>query len=114
MLICYKRNRKRKPIQLLDDPLDDIKKQLQSREERKRDKHDYKRKKADKHKVKETGSSSIEELRKKRREREQEERARTDRLFLGPQRESLDERNMSYNSQFNKRETEQAHYQKRR
>lgn len=103
-------SRKKKPIKLLDDPLDDIKRQLKIRErkDRKLDKP-YHTNKRDK--IVETETSSIEELRKKRKERERNERFRVEQLFLGPNQAqvTLDERKMAYNSQFNKQETDQAH-----
>lgn len=104
-------SRRRKPIQLLDDPLDAIKKQLKSREHKERDIYDYKKKPKKEHK--EEKGSSIEELRKKRKEREREERHRMDQLFVRPQNVTLDERDMAYNSQFNKQETNQAHKRRR-
>lgn len=63
-----------------------------------------------------SSSSSIEALRAKRLERENNEKFRLKQLYLDPEQdtECVDERKRNYNSQFNRQETEQAHNKRRR
>ncbi len=58
-----------------------------------------------------SSSSSIEDLRTKRLERERNEKQRVKELYLGPtdgEPDLINERNLAYNSQFNRKETLQA------
>ncbi|KAI9261366.1 leukocyte receptor cluster member 1 [Helicostylum pulchrum] len=111
---------KKGPIKLIEDPLELIKTQLQEREKRERKlERKFRPKKpspSPKSKSKSSSSPSIEALRAKRLERENNEKFRLKQLYLDPEQdtECVDERKRSYNSQFNRQETEQAHNKRRR
>ncbi|CEP09225.1 hypothetical protein [Parasitella parasitica] len=114
--------RKRKPLEISDDPLDYITKTLDKRQAKKHSKKEHtsaldkrKKKKHSHHgKSSEKSSSlSIEELRAKRLERERGEQSRLRSLYLhedqAPEEAvEMDDRKRGYNSQFNRDETLKA------
>ncbi|CAO3654994.1 unnamed protein product [Mucor hiemalis] len=114
--------RRRDPIKLLDDPLDIITSHKKKKEKKKYERDRKYHKQVNEKKSKST-SSSIEELRAKRLERERNEKLRVKQLYLGPnmieeadakEEEELDDRKRGYNSQFNREETSEAKNKKRR
>ncbi|KAG2231890.1 hypothetical protein BDF21DRAFT_428731 [Thamnidium elegans] len=114
-----KKKYKKGPIKLQEDPLDLIKTQLKAREKQERkSERKYRSEKItapSSSSSSSTSPSSIEALRAKRLEREKNEKFRLKQLYLDSDQdtESLDERKRSYNSQFNRDETEQAHKRRR-
>lgn len=117
--------RKRKPLEINDDPLEYITKTLTKRDEKKRSKREHtssdKNHKKHRHghsrshsKSSEQSTTSIEELRAKRLERERNEQSRLKSLYLHDGEEAeqekveLDDRKRGYNSQFNREETSKA------
>ncbi|KAI7903451.1 uncharacterized protein BX663DRAFT_551184 [Cokeromyces recurvatus] len=114
----FKSNKKHKrdPVKINDDPLHYITKTLKEREEKKNKrehKHRHDKKRKDKKDVrKESDSPTIEELRARRLERERNEKARLQSLYLEDEVET-DDRKRSYNSQFNPEDTLKAKQNKR-
>ncbi|KAI9470955.1 MAG: hypothetical protein EXX96DRAFT_654009 [Benjaminiella poitrasii] len=120
------KKQKREPVKLNDDPLHYISKTLKKREEKKRRKEyksrhehksrherDRKRKEVKKEAEKKSGSLTIEELRARRLERERNEKARLQSIYMGHDSNEqdeveLDDRKRTYNSQFNREETLKA------
>ncbi|KAI8329580.1 hypothetical protein BD560DRAFT_416673 [Blakeslea trispora] len=105
-----KHRKKRHSIRVLEDPLEYISKSLEKKHHKKK----LERKPKDKK------TSSIEELRAKRMERERAEQARARSLFLGhnpieqQEQDALDDRKRAYNSQFNRDETFEAKQKNKR
>ncbi|GAN02606.1 leukocyte receptor cluster (LRC) member 1 [Mucor ambiguus] len=125
--------RKRKPLEINDDPLDYITKTLSKRDEKRRSKREHKpscsssdkKKKRHSHshnhsKSSEKSTTSIEELRAKRLERERSEQSRLKSLYLHDGEDAqeekleLDDRKRGYNSQFNREETSKAQDHRRK
>ncbi|KAL9548981.1 hypothetical protein MBANPS3_005434 [Mucor bainieri] len=127
--------RKRKPLEINDDPLDYITKTLSKRDEKKHSRREHRssssssdtKKKKTKHshrhdrsKSSDKSTISIEELRAKRLERERNEQSRLKSLYLHDgedaeeEKVELDDRKRGYNSQFNREETSQAQDHRRK
>ncbi|KAI8647273.1 hypothetical protein BD408DRAFT_408899 [Parasitella parasitica] len=112
----HRRNRKR--LEINDDPLDYITTTLEKRQEKKHGKKykstsDKNKKKHSHGKSSEKPSTSIEELRAKRLEREKNEQFRLRSLYLHDDQApketvEMDDRKRGYNSQFNRDETLKA------
>lgn len=123
--------RKRKPLKINDDPLDYITKTLSKRDDKKRSsKREHKssspssdkknKKHSHKHSRSEKSTTSIEDLRAKRLERERHEQSRLKSLYLHDgedvqeEKVEMDDRKRGYNSQFNREETSKAHDHRRK
>ncbi|KAK4514677.1 cyclin-dependent protein kinase [Mucor velutinosus] len=121
--------RKRKALEINDDPLDYITKTLSKRDEKKRSRREHRsssshsgnsKKKHSQSKSSGKSTTSIEELRAKRLERERNEQSRLRSLYLHDgedaeeEKVELDDRKRGYNSQFNREATLKAqHYRKK-
>ncbi|CAO0796811.1 unnamed protein product [Mucor circinelloides] len=121
--------RKRQPLEINDDPLDYITRTLKKRDEKKHSRREHKsssssssdkKKKKHSHSHSKSSTTSIEELRAKRLERERNEQSRLKSLYLhdseGMEEEKveLDDRKRGYNSQFNREETSKAQDHRRK
>ncbi|KAI9338874.1 hypothetical protein BD770DRAFT_465863 [Pilaira anomala] len=108
-----KHPKRKRPIKLLEDPLDLIKSTLKTTEKKKERKRTVRRRIEREKESKLSELSPIELLREKRLAREKEEKMRLNKLYLDSEDTTTSDLPSGYNSQFNRLETEQAQKSRR-